>query len=45
MLSHQFLFKTEHESSESIRRAGYLAGREFDSGVLANTGTRACMQR
>jgi len=45
MLSHRFLFRTEHEGDVSIRRAGFLAGREFGSGVLANTGTRACMQR
>ena len=45
MLSHRFLFKTEHEADASICRAGFLAGREFGPGILTNTGTRAFMQR
>ena len=45
MLAGRRVVKTFDSANQSIRRTGFLAGREFDSGALANTGTRACKQR
>jgi len=45
MLAGRLIINTFDSASQSIRRAGFLAGREFGSGVLANAGTRAFMQR
>ena len=45
MLAGCRIIKAFDSASQSIRRAGFLAGREFDSGALANTGTRARIQR
>jgi hypothetical protein len=45
MLARNYASKTERVSAGSIRRASFLAGREFGPGIVANAGTRACMQR
>ncbi len=45
MLASRRVVKYKDSASQSTRRVGFLADREFDSGALANTGTRAWIQR